>query len=72
MTTDETRFREALEKIVALESVKEMRGPLEDMFVPDGLVKEGGWVPIHPRMRQGIMCAVKIAKEALGEVVRAQ
>jgi len=67
MSATETKFRVALEKIVALESVKEMRGPLEDMCVPDHLVKEGGWVPINPRMKQGMMLAVKIAKEALSE-----
>ena len=63
------RFRDALEKIAAMESVKEVRGGFEEYCTPDHLVKEGGWVPIHPRTKQGIMIAVRIAKKALEEDV---
>jgi hypothetical protein len=58
-------YRAALEKIANLENVNEVRGPLETIGVPDHIIKDGGWVPIHPRTKQGIMVAVKIAKDAL-------
>ena len=62
---DARRYREALEKISALAKVTEARGPLEDLGVPDHMVKEGGWVPIHPKLKSGLWHAAKIADAAL-------
>jgi hypothetical protein len=56
-----------LEQIAALSGVTEVRGPLEDIGVPDHMVKEGGWVPIHPRLKDGLCYAAKIAKAALDD-----
>lgn len=58
-------YRVALEQIAALSGVTEVRGPLEDIGVPDHMVKEDGWVPIHPRLKAGLCHAAKIAKDAL-------
>jgi hypothetical protein len=59
------RYQTALEQIAALANATEVRGPLEDIGVPDHKVKDGGWVPIHPRLKDGLCYAAKIAKAAL-------
>lgn len=56
---------DALERIAALANVTEVRGGMEDIDVPDHMVKEGGWVPIHPRLKLGLEIAAKMAQEAL-------
>lgn len=61
------RYRDALEEIAALSGVTEVRGPLEDIGVPDHMVKEDGWVPIHPRLKYGLCYAARIAKAALDD-----
>ena len=61
----ETHCMEALERIAALDKITEIRGHLEDVFVPEHLVKEGGWVPVHPRIKAGLDYAAGIAKQAL-------
>lgn len=64
--TEVTRYRNALVKIMELERATKMRGVLTDLGVPKHLIEEGGWVPISPQVKEGIMVAVKIAKEGLG------
>lgn len=61
------RYRTALELISALSQVTEVRGPLEDIGVPDHMVKEGRWVPVHPRFKDGLCYAAKIAQQALDD-----
>ncbi len=61
------RYHTALESIAKLSETTEARGPLEDIDVPDHMIKEGGWVPIHPKMKAGLLVAAKIAKAALEE-----
>ena len=61
------RYRIALEEIADLENMKEVSGFLEDIGVSDHQIKEGGWVPIHPRTLRGFQHASRIAKIALGK-----
>ncbi len=56
---------DALKRIAALAHVTEVRGGMEDIDAPDHKVKEGGWVPIHPRLKLGLELAAKMAQEAL-------
>lgn len=60
-------YKEALEQIRDLENATEIRGLFLDIGVPEHLVKEGGRVPMHPYVKDGLMFAVKIAKDALEE-----
>ena len=67
MSLEETvaHYRTALEQIRDLAKATEVRGPLEECFVPSHFVKPGGWVPIHPRMKDGLRHAARIAEQAL-------
>lgn len=58
-------YEAALQEIAGLESATEIRGGLYDINVPDHMIKEGGWVPIPPAMKHGLMYAGQIAKKAL-------
>lgn len=63
--TNEEKYKKALEKIVALENITEIRGGFFDIETPDHLIKEGGWVPIPSQVKLGLEKAAQIAKEAL-------
>lgn len=60
-------YKDALQKIAELRNVTQIRGPLEDMGVPDHYIEEGGWVPIHPQMLRGLQYAARIAEQALSD-----
>lgn len=45
------RYKAALEQISDLSKVTEIRGGLHEIEFDDNQIKEGGWVPIHPRMK---------------------
>ena len=66
------RYHDALESIAKLADVKEVRGPLEDLGTPEHLVKDGGWVSIHPQMKRGLCHAANIAKTALDDVAKGE
>lgn len=62
---------DALKRIAALAHVTEVRGGMEDIDAPDHKVKEGGWVPIHPRLKLGLELTAKMAQEALDSLPNA-
>lgn len=59
------RYRAALKEIATLANVTEIRGGLYDMFTPEHLIKEGGWVPLPPGVKRGLEYAADIARQAL-------
>ena len=65
MSQDEQRLRSALGTIAALANVTQIRGPLENLGVPDHLVDTDGWGPIPPDVKRGLDYAAKIARKAL-------
>lgn len=58
------RYKVALEKIAKLEEAKEMKNSLIS-GCPTHLMKEDGFEPIHPMMKEGLRIAAKIAKDVL-------
>lgn len=63
------RYRNALLQIAALADVTETRGFLEHVFTPEHLMAEDGWGPVHPRTKDGLRIAARIAQRALDEEV---
>ena len=62
-------YRKALEQIASLANVTQSRGVFEQMNTPDHLIDEDGFGPIHPKLKQGLAHASRIAQKALEEGV---
>lgn len=61
----EEHYRQALEEIAKLVNVTQTRGPMEHWTTPDHLMDGDGWGPIHPRTKDGLKHAARIAQQAL-------
>lgn len=61
------KYHIALQQIANLANVTQSRGVFEQMFTPDGLIDDDGFGPIHPKLKQGLEYAARIARKALEE-----
>lgn len=53
-----------LKRIIALKDAKEYKCPVSDLIGEEGADKDG-FRPIHPRVKQGLVHASKLAQEIL-------